>query len=109
MRPNGGAWVVSASAACRRCVGNDVPPRQQHQLEDGPRALGEPRQHHDAPDDRTVQGLPVRPSGRGRQGVRPRARGPPVGDGGCNAIFDAKIGTRLALGFREMLNVALNW
>ncbi len=27
-----GAWMVSASAACRRCVGNDVLPRRQHQL-----------------------------------------------------------------------------
>ncbi len=44
-------------------------PRQQRQLEDGPRALAvEPRHHHDAPDDRTVQGLLVRPDGGGRQG-----------------------------------------
>ncbi len=31
--------------------------------------LGLPRQHHDAPDDRTVQGLPVRAGGGGRQGL----------------------------------------
>ena len=44
-------------------------PRRQHQPGRAARPGYEPRQHHDAPDDRTVQGLPVRPDGGGRQAL----------------------------------------